>query len=370
MDMQVNLKEFNTLPAKTWRWIGVNGGELDLTVPSIQPYKFQPFSGQVPDGAEIYNIIKDGIVFMNDESDPTISPEVVKFMRTNHNSGYFIHIASGKRIEKPIVLDYKLELKAPSVLDDNVIIAEEGSEATVVLHYASQEQLEGFHFGMTKLIAKRDAHIKLVLVQMLGESCQQFDTIGAIAQDKGHIEIVSAELGGKRAFLNCKTRLAGSKSAFDMGVIYFGDGKRKIDIGIVSEHQGKNTQSKIEAHGALLDDSEKIFRGTIDFKRGSSGSKGREAETTMLLGQHVRNRTAPLILCAEEDVDGRHAASIGHVDENRLFYLMSRGLSESEAKKLLIEAAFSPVTAKIPVPTFRQEISDYLIERLDKIEKI
>ncbi|MDI6619294.1 MAG: SufD family Fe-S cluster assembly protein [Clostridiales bacterium] len=368
--MQVNLKEFNILPAKTWRWIGVNGGEIDFTVPSIRPYKFQAFTGQVPDGAEVYNIFKDGIVFMDDETDPTIAPEIVKFMRASHNSGYFIHIASGKRIEEPIVFDYNVGLNAPSVLDDNIVIAEEGSDATVVLHYASQEQIKGFHFGMTKLIAKKDAHIKLVLVQMLGESCQQFDTVGAFAFEGGRIEVIASELGGKRAFLNCKTCLSGPKSAFDMGVVYFGDGERKIDIGIVAEHKGKNTESKIEAHGALLDSSEKIFRGTIDFKRGSSGSKGREEETTMLLGQHVRNRTAPLILCAEEDVDGRHAASIGHVDEDRLFYLMSRGLNESEARKMLIEAAFSPVVTRIPVPAFRQEISDYLIERLNKIEKI
>lgn len=368
--MQVDFKEFNTLPARTWRWIGVNGDALNLTVPSVGPYSLEPFSGQAPDGAEIYHILKDRIVFMDDEPDPTIAPDIVKFMRTKHNGGYFIHITSGKHIEEPIVFDYTIDRKNPAVLDDNIIVAEEDSEATVVIHYASQAHIKGLHFGMTKLIAKKGAHLKLVLVPMLDESCEQFDTVGALALEGGRIEVVASELSGKRAYLNCKTDLTGEKSNFDISVIYFGDEKRKIDIGIVADHQGKKTQSRIEAHGALLDASEKIFRGTIDFKRGSSGSKGREEETTMLLGPHVRNRTAPLILCAEEDVDGRHAASIGRVDESRLFYLMSRGLSEPEAKKLLIEAAFSPVMTKIPVPAFRQEISNYLIERLKRIENI
>ncbi len=117
-----------------------------------------------------------------------------------------------------------------------------------------------------------------------------------------------------------------------------------------------------------MDNSSKIFRGTIDFKRGAHGAKGREEEHNVLLSSNVRNRTVPVILCAEEDVDGQHAASIGRIDENKLFYMMSRGLSLSDAKKLIIKASFEPVTAQIPLPDIREQISNYVEERINVVE--
>ena len=81
-------------------------------------------------------------------------------------------------------------------------------------------------------------------------------------------------------------------------------------------------------NGVLRDSSQKTFRGTIDFKTGSSGAVGAETEDVLLLGETVVNKTVPLILCAEEDVKGSHGATIGQLDEEMLFYLGSRGISE------------------------------------------
>lgn len=368
--MQVKWNEINALPVKTWRWMGVNGGTAELTTPQIKNYTGKPFSGKKPAGAEIYDIVRDKVVFMDDEPDLTLHPEVLQFTKKNRNAGFSVRIAPKNHVKEPIVFDYHIDTQNPAVVDENLIVAEEGSAVTVVMHYTSSDNTEGFHCGLTKVIAKKNASVKLVQIQTLGDDCDHFDNLGLLALDGARIEIVQAELGGRRAFANCSEKLAGEGSELDMNAIYLGDGSREIDFNVVAEHFGKRTISNIEAHGALFGSSQKIFRGTIDFKKGSSGSRGREEENTMLLGPGVRNRTAPLILCAEEDVDGHHAASVGHIDAERMFYLMSRGLSELEAKKLLIEAEFEPVTAKIPVPDFREEISDFLKERLNRIESV
>lgn len=368
--MQVKWNEINALPVKTWRWLGVNGDITELAVPQVKHYTGKPFSGKVPAGAEIYNIADGKIVFMDKEADLPQNPEVLQFIKKNRSAGFSVRIAPNGRVDEPIVFDYRINAQNPAVVDENLIVAEEGSEATVVMHYASDDDAEGFHCGLTKVIAKKNAKVKLVQVQTLGDGCDHFDNVSALALDGAHIEVVQAELGGRRAFANCREKLAGERSGLDMSAVYLGDGSREIDFNVVAEHFGKRSQSSITAHGALFGSSRKIFRGTIDFKKGASGSRGREEENTMLLGPGVRSRTAPLILCAEEDVDGHHAASVGHIDEDRMFYLMSRGLNELEAKKLLIEAEFEPVTAKIPVPAFRQEISDFLKGRLNRIESI
>ena len=108
------------------------------------------------------------------------------------------------------------------------------------------------------------------------------------------------------------------------------------------------------------DGAEKIFRGTIDFKRGSAGSKGDEKEDVLLLGDDVVNKTIPLILCAEEDVQGNHGASIGRLDEALLFYLASRGLTAGQAEALMARAKLDALCAKIGDAEAQKSVEEYL----------
>ena len=88
-----------------------------------------------------------------------------------------------------------------------------------------------------------------------------------------------------------------------------------------------------------MDSAKKVFRGTIDFKTGSSDSKGSENETVIMLGDDVVNKTVPLILCSEENVEGSHGATIGELDEDTLFYFESRGIGREEAERIMAYAA-------------------------------
>ena len=88
-----------------------------------------------------------------------------------------------------------------------------------------------------------------------------------------------------------------------------------------------------------MDSAKKVFRGTIDFKTGSSDSKGSENETVIMLGDDVVNKTVPLILCSEENVEGSHGATIGELDNDTLFYFESRGIGREEAERIMAYAA-------------------------------
>ena len=120
----------------------------------------------------------------------------------------------------------------------------------------------------------------------------------------------------------------------------------------------------MQVRGALLGGAEKTFRGTLDFLEGSKGSVGREDEEVMVLSDHVQNRSVPIMLSHEDDVDGHHAVSIGKMDEEKLFYLMSRGLDLAEAQKLVVEANFQPVLDRIDNEELKAEIDAYLQRRL------
>lgn len=178
------------------------------------------------------------------------------------------------------------------------------------------------------------------------------------------VEFISADAGLGDYSADVEIDLRGDDSAADLEAVYFGDGERRLDFNYVIRQHGKRTSANMHVRGALSDKCDKIFRGTLDFQRGSKGSTGRELEEVIILSSGTRNRSVPLMLAAEDEVDGHHAVSIGRLDEEKIFYLMSRGLNESEAERLIVEAAFNPVVDKIPDENLRGELLATLQRRL------
>ena len=116
----------------------------------------------------------------------------------------------------------------------------------------------------------------------------------------------------------------------------------------------------MNAAGVIGDSSEKIFRGTIDFLRGCAGAKGDEKEDVLLLGDDLVNKTVPLILCKEEDVEGNHGASIGELADDVLFYMGTRGISREQAEKLVAKAKLLAVISKIPSDEVRKSAAEFV----------
>lgn len=362
-------KNLSPIPVKTWNWLGVNDTVLEADIPAITDYSKQPVTKGSEKGVTITDIRlhRDTIKFMEKKMDTGASEAMRDFVKKNQNSGYFIEIEEGEKIGTPIILQYDLDEENPTLVDDHFILAHENSEATIIINYTSSCIQNGFHSGVTKVFAQKGAVVHLIKVQMLADQDTHVDAISAITDEKGQIDFTLIELGALQTITGCRTQLVGKNSTGTIHSLYFGDQNRKIDINYVQTHQARESLSSIEARGVLLDHSQKVFKGTMDFIKGSSGSKGKEEEYTVLLSPTVRNRSTPLMLCGEDAVEGQHAVSTGKMDENKIFYLMSRGLSEVEAKKLIIEAEFQPILEKIPVIELRDTISMYLRRRLNHV---
>ena len=174
--------------------------------------------------------------------------------------------------------------------------------------------------------------------------------------------VILAELGAKEAISTCNASLMGEGSRADIDGIYTGNRSRKMDMNYRIEYDSTNTEGYITARGVLLGRSRKVSKNTLDFVAGSSGSKGREEESVVVLSEKAVNISAPLLLCGEDHVEGQHASTTGKPDTGKLFYLMSRGFSEKEAKKLMVEASFAPIVNKIPLEALREQISLHTLE--------
>lgn len=379
------LKNINKSPVRTWRWLGVNDISIEGSIPGIKSYSkeiikedyngnvelfqvggkkfsYNKFINDIESINEIHSSLPLG--FESSEVSYGISEELLSLAKKKYNTGIFLRGIRNEVIEEPIIINYESDIENDVIVDNNIIIAEENSKISVILNYRSLGEEAAFRNGLTRIYAAANSEVNLVKVQLFSEESSNFDSNLINLQDGAKVNVITVELGSKNTVVNYVNELRGEGCEAKLSSIYLGDKEKTIDLNYNMNHQGRKSISNIEVNGALMDKSKKIFRGTLDFKRGASGSKGSEEEYAVLLSPEVRNRAVPLLLCSEEDVEGAHAASSGKVDEDMLFYIMSRGFSEGEAKKLIIEAAFNPILEKIPEEAVREEIDMFIKEKL------
>ena len=228
------------------------------------------------------------------------------------------------------------------------------------MDFSAEAESDGTAAIQTKVYAEEGAVLHLVQVQRFGTGFTFYNDIGTKCGKNARVETIQLVLGGKNTYLGSRTALEGESSALSSDVGYLVGADEHLDMNFVAYHTGKKTESCMDASGVLRENGFKLFRGTIDFRKGCSGAVGNEKEDVLLLDDAVVNQTIPLILCEEEDVEGNHGATIGKLDEELLFYLESRGMSEEAVYEMMARARIDAIAGKIPDAGMREKIRAYL----------
>lgn len=356
------LMQYNKIKLPEWKRIKLKGFDIpeykefnNLQVPNHKDLDIRDIKFVKEDINEFTRYLRINEEFGVDKKFVTLTEAFC-------NSGVIIKAQKNTRIVEPIRLDFKMDSENPVLLDHNLIIAERNSELTVLMDYTSDTK--AFHNGVTKVYAEDNANVTIIKLQRMNEDSNDFDSNIAIVGRDAKVNWVSVELGGKVTASSFITNLKEDNSQADLMSIYFGDKDMGIDIQYKMNHFGRRSESNIDTKGALKDRARKVFRGDLDFKKGSSRSKGEEEEYVLLLDKTVKSDAIPALICGEDDVEGEHAASAGQINELKLFYLMSRGISESQAKKMIVEASFKPVIDKIPYEDLKELVQENVHRRL------
>ncbi|MGM0602532.1 MAG: Fe-S cluster assembly protein SufD [Bacillota bacterium] len=283
-----------------------------------------------------------------------------------YNAGLFIKASAGQTFSIPVEAVYEFDRENGFLIDNNLIIAEENSNLTVVFDYRlNDKDVEVFHNGLTRIVVKDNAVLNIIKVQRLNDKSTNFDTNVSIVENKGELNFIPIEIGAKSTITSSENNLLAEGSTAAISSIYFGDGDRKMDLSFKMNHSGRHSSSQIETKGVLKDRSQKVFRGDLYFKKGAALASGSEREEILMLDPTVKSDSIPALFTEEDNVEGEHAVSAGQLDGNLLFYLMSRGLDEKKAKMLVIEAAFNPIFDKIPLNDLKGSVINEVKHRLE-----
>ncbi len=208
----------------------------------------------------------------------------------------------------------------------------------------------------TKITLAENSKVRLVQILRAPADRGLYSRIEVSCAENARFSLTQILLGDGDLYADTAVTLEGDGSGFEADLGYLGRNTQTLDMNVAVDHFGKNTESRIDTAGALMDGAKKIFRGTIDFKTGSAGSVGNEKETVLLLGDDVVNKTVPLILCAEENVVGNHGATIGQLDDDTLFYFESRGIAKAQAEHILARAAIEALARSLQNRELEREV--------------
>ncbi|MCD7763203.1 MAG: SufD family Fe-S cluster assembly protein [Lachnospiraceae bacterium] len=397
MDMTIN-----RLPAPTWNWLHVNEATVK-GVPALQAGKMED---ETPETIE-KQVVSCAVWNCDSKKQPdagTLSAELLQIpggmgadmdqlMAQNPTDLHTWTIAAGVKESEPVRLHFTYEPDAPA---QNLIgiNAEEGSEITVIMDFRGTDsahgkltdgETNGFKPGntadddqavydesenlkqrglaaiQTKISAKKGAKVHLVQIQRLPENFTFLNDVGTDCGEDALIDTVQVVLGGGDTYMGMRTDLGAKAGSLESKVGYLLDKKEKLDLNYLAYHTGAKTTSRMDVSGVLRGESQKLFRGTIDFRNGSVGAKGDEKEDVLLFSDNVINRTVPLILCEEEDVEGNHGATIGKLDEALLFYLSSRGIAEEEIYEMMARARIDAICSGIADEKTQELVQGYLV---------
>ena len=225
------------------------------------------------------------------------------------------------------------------------VTAQEDSQVTLYTHVKPAENGS----AALRILLKLGKNAKLRLVELLepAKNGAMLHDLGGELGDGAQVEVLHLYLGSGDLYSGCRMDLIGEEAKFTYQAGYLGRKTQLLDVNLISNHIGKNTTCNIRADGTLKDQAQKTFRGTIDFKKGCKGSVGAEQENVLLLGEEIVNKTIPLILCAEEDVQGDHGATIGELDEDTLFYFAARGIDAVTAENILTREKLSRLAESV-----------------------
>ncbi|MGN1022111.1 MAG: SufB/SufD family protein [Lachnospiraceae bacterium] len=290
-----------------------------------------------------------------------LGKEYDDFVQGAAKSVRFLEVAEGQKIERPILWDVNCERGARAVTSQ-ILHVGKNSALTLVMTENSDRDASGASLVSTKVVLEEGAQLHLVEVQLLGKGFLSMHDVGAALKDDASLEVTGLYLGAEKTYLGTQAELVGKASRLMVDMGYLVTGKETCSVNVNAVQRGRKTQVQMHFDGVLDGAAQKNFCGTIDFRRGSKGSVGNEQENVLLLSDDIVNKTLPVILCEEEDVEGRHGASIGRLDEQMLFYLAARGIDEKTAEQMMVRARLRAVASHIPVRSLREQIRDFIEE--------
>jgi Fe-S cluster assembly protein SufD len=279
--------------------------------------------------------------------------------------GVFVYVPRGVRIDQPIRVARYISEGGVAVLPRTLIVADEGSHLGYVEEFVSPDfTVPTLSCGAVEVIAGNSADVQYVALQSWGEGVRHISTQRTIAGRDSNLDTLVVNLGASVARVDLAASLEGPGARSDMLGLYFAQGHQHFDHNTRQDHVVPHATSDLLYKGALYDKTRAIFRGIIKVFPKAQRTDAYQTNRNLLLSDKAEATSLPNLEIEADDVRCSHAATVGHLDQEELFYIMSRGVSRREAERLVVFGFFGEVLERLPMPSVVQELRAAIARRI------
>jgi len=275
------------------------------------------------------------------------------------NTGAFIYVPSGVPVDDPIVVTYNAQT---ALFPYTVVLAEAGARCTVI------ERIEGasgsFVCGISEIVAGESASVVFAADQQLPEDATALFTRGALPGKDATISWCVAHLGSHLALDTIDVAIDAPGVDAQINGLFFPRGTQHVDVVSTASHNAGDSQSHTLIKSAATGSGQARYLGNIRIAPHAQATEAALRDDALLLSKRAHIDSIPALEIAANDVKAYHGATVGALDEEQIFYMVSRGIARDDAEKMIALGFFEPVIERFPTNGLRERIRAALQEKV------
>lgn len=282
------------------------------------------------------------------------------------NSGVLVYVPRGVQVEQPLHSVLWGPGTGLAYFSHILVWLEDGASLTYVHEAASPTEPDGqtLHSGIVELHVGQGANLRFVELQSWGEHVWNFSHERARVSRDASLDWIFGAVGSNLTKNFSDLDLVGEGATGRMSGFYFTDGSQHLDHDTQQNHLAPHTTSDLLFKGALKDRSRSVWQGMIYVAPGAQKTDGYQANRNLTLSSKARADSIPGLEILADDVRCTHGATVGKIDPDQVFYLLSRGIPYNEAERLIVEGFFDPIMQRIPFEGVRNRFQEAILEKM------
>lgn len=266
------------------------------------------------------------------------------------SGGSFVYVPKNVKVKIPLQSYFRLNAAGAGQFEHTLIIVDEGAD----LHFiegcsAPKYNVANLHAGCVELYVKKNARLRYSTIENWSKNMYNLNTKRALVEENGRMEWVSGSFGSHISYLYPGTILKGDNSSVEFTGITFAGKGQSLDTGAKMIHIGKNTSTVINTKSISKSGGACTYRSAIVVNKSAQNAKASVDCSSLMLDSQSRSDTVPAMNIFTDDCAVGHEAKIGRISSRAIFYLMSRGISEEDARSMIVAGFANPVSKELPL---------------------
>ncbi|MCZ7529206.1 MAG: Fe-S cluster assembly protein SufD [Acidimicrobiia bacterium] len=281
--------------------------------------------------------------------------------------GAFIRVPAGVVVERPIVVVHWSDGDGLASFPHTVVVADEGSEVTVLDRFSSPDT-DHLVDAVVELLIGDGATAKYLSIQDHGPRTWHVGLQRAHLGRDASLSSSAVALGGDYSRLRSEAFLGGEGANSDQLAVYFGAGDQMLDFRTLQDHAAARTTSNLLFKGAVEDNARSVYSGLVHLRQSAKKAVAHQTNRNLVLTDGAGAESIPNLEIEADEVQCTHASAVGPIDEDQLYYLESRGVAPADAERLIVLGFFDDVFDRLPVPSLVSTLRRSVDEKVGHLD--